>query len=187
MDFSTKVFMKLFFCTVMALLWFTGSLLSNIQLPDGEYRKTCDCSFEHPKQLACLCLKDLGMREYSEIDPVTCSGQEIVNSQGKLMCRQYSRDRLPQGSYIDSCYDCAYVDPDKLSCLCRRVHERSSIDPRVCQDKDIVNCGGFLGCKGICELQENRDIPNFALPLGVLVVIVLLYHLKTRHKLHVLG
>lgn len=183
-------FMKMLYCAVMLLGIFTSLLYCQnppLDVPEGEYLKTCDCALASVRRLSCTCLSEPDTLTYSEIDPTMCQGRDIVNAYGKLTCQHYSHEKLPQGPYVTLCHDCTYIKPHTLSCLCGQAGARSVLDPRMCGEEAIVDCDGVLKCASLCHSQLTISLPfkEFTLLIGMLMCAIVAYRIKNRVALRI--
>ncbi|HRD47653.1 MAG TPA: CVNH domain-containing protein [Caulobacter sp.] len=118
-------------------------------LPEGSYRQSCRDARLVNGTLFADCRDSRGYWQRASIDPRSCSGRDIANRNGRLVCAG-GDSQLPPGSWRASC-DQAYMSGWTLNAVCRdsrgqRV--RTSINTRTCNGRDIANVNGRLTCGG---------------------------------------
>lgn len=138
--------------------------------PRGSYAQTCANAYTNQGRLYADCRDERGQIRGTSIELARCSGDEIVNNNGLLVCGRTRGDyedrgpgrpgqggangggwgngRTPQGSYTGSCNNIS-VRGDQLTATCRdtRRNERTStLNISRCGRADISNDNGLLVC-----------------------------------------
>nr|WP_314436597.1 beta/gamma crystallin-related protein [uncultured Brevundimonas sp.] len=141
--------------------------------PRGSYAQTCSDSYTNQGRLYADCRDERGQIRGTSIELARCSGDEIVNMNGLLVCGRtrgeyedrgpgrpgrpgqggdngggWGNGRTPQGSYTGSC-NAISVRGDQLTATCRdtRRNERTStLNISRCGRADISNDNGLLVC-----------------------------------------
>jgi len=118
-------------------------------LPPGSYKQSCRNCQQVGNRLICDC-KNIEKDYNTSIMHNASNCTRVINSDGKLKCRQRRTTALPSGTYKKTCRRCAY-NGRTLACQCRtragiwmstKLHRAS-----LCEGY-IVNLNGTLRCKG---------------------------------------
>jgi hypothetical protein len=142
-------------------------------LPSGSYQQTCDSISVNNTTLRARCQASDGDWSFSQLsDADECDG-DISNDDGNLSCvRERDRDgrgsdRIPAGSYQDSCQQERAMNGD-LAAVCAdrngRMQQARLQDYADCRG-DIGNDNGALRCERADRSDDNND-GNFGVPVG---------------------
>lgn len=136
--------------------------------PRGSYAQSCTGAYVNQGRLYADCRDERGQMRGTSIELARCSSDEIVNTNGLLVCGRFRGEyeasqgggngngggwgggntRPPSGSYTRSCDD-AVVDRGRLYAQCqvnRNQRTWSSIEVARCSGTDIANIEGVLTC-----------------------------------------
>ena len=148
--------------TVMGLFLFTGLsfIPGNTQAqryPPGNYVNSCTDIIKIGHMLEAKCQKRDGSWQHSALYFSSCEGP-IHNDDGNLTCRQGGNDRIPPGSYKNSCEDIRTRDGELMArCQMQDGQWReSSLYYRDCY-QEITNQNGKLTCG---RRHHNNMLPR---------------------------
>jgi Beta/Gamma crystallin/CVNH domain len=157
--------MKVVTMIVMGLVW-AGAVGAAAAAPAGSYRKSCSGIDADGSILSAYCRDRNGDSDYTFLrNYQECDG-DIANVNGRLKCVEVVPDeneRLPRGSYRDTCRD-EKVEDGTLEAECRDRNGRWRYTElqgfRSCRG-DIANDHGMLRC-----VREEDDDADYDLPGG---------------------
>jgi hypothetical protein len=129
---------------VLLLLVITGTAREAVAGASGSYSQSCRNCTDNGTTLSCECsYKNKFTR--TTVNYSTCEPGSVWNDKATLRCNP----RLPDGSYKQTCRNCA-LSGNKLTCECsyEGKYVTSSIDNHtLCPANGIFNDKGWLLCK----------------------------------------
>jgi hypothetical protein len=117
-------------------------------LPSGSYRHSCRACYMRGRWLSCLCRRQYGGWQRSQLRITRWCHRHIKNKNGQLICGIPPWRRLPRGNYKHTCRRCEY-DGWNLHCQCQRRNQtwRWTRMQNANSCPFIQNINGHLRCR----------------------------------------
>jgi len=157
-----KPFKRLLWVFIMGMFLFSGSSFFGDttlaqRYPPGNYKDSCEDLIKIGHMLEAKCRKMDGSWQNTALYFGSCNGP-IHNDDGNLTCNQGGNNRVPTGSYQQTCSD-INTRGDELWARCQMQDgewRESSLDYRNCY-QDITNQNGRLVCG---RRHHNNMLPR---------------------------
>lgn len=124
-------------------------------IPSGSYQDTCSEISATWTTLTATCERGDGNWNYTTLKNYRSCRVDIANVKGRLQCVDSEDDRLPKGSYRDTCRKIE-VDGDTLTAECKDSFRRwryTELDDFAGCRGDIFNDRGILRCRRDDEVR----------------------------------